>query len=306
MSKLYLITGFLGAGKTTFLKRMLTLFSGNSIHVIVNEFGKVGVDGELLKEVGAEMEEITNGSIFCSCRLDQFEESLHRSLQRNPDVILVEASGLSDPTNIKRILERNKEFETIEFMGTICLVDAVSFPKVYETARVVKKQLNVSDQILLNKIDKVSEEEKESIKKILKKQCPLVPIHETVFGQVEPSWILSMELVEKNSMAEEPVHADITLRKFVLHIQEDTSLETLRYIWQMIMEDVYRMKGFIHIQNKWYLIDCAGNTFHAVECEGSNEFPNQLVVLSGYGLPATTAIKKAAKWYPEAILNWER
>ena len=101
MSKLYLITGFLGAGKTTFLKNFIRLFEGKRMHIIVNEYGKEGIDGQLLKELGTVLDEINNGSIFCSCRLDKFEEVLQKALSAAPDVILIEASGLSNPTNVR-------------------------------------------------------------------------------------------------------------------------------------------------------------------------------------------------------------
>ena len=65
--------------------------------MIVNEYGKEGIDGQLLKEVGSVLDEINNGSIFCSCRLDKFEEVLGKALKSQPDVILIEASGLSNP-----------------------------------------------------------------------------------------------------------------------------------------------------------------------------------------------------------------
>ena len=69
MTKLYLITGFLGSGKTTFLHKLVRLFPDRRLAIVVNEFGKVGVDGVLLSDLEAELIEINNGSIFCSCRL---------------------------------------------------------------------------------------------------------------------------------------------------------------------------------------------------------------------------------------------
>lgn len=139
MSRLYLITGFLGAGKTTFLKQFMKQFSSERMHIIVNEFGKEGIDGELLSELGIALDEINNGSIFCSCRLDKFKNVLQQVLQEKPDVIIVEASGLSDPTNVKKILNQREKFPGLEYMGCVCLLDARQFPKVYETAVVVKK-----------------------------------------------------------------------------------------------------------------------------------------------------------------------
>ena len=71
MQRLYLITGFLGAGKTTFLKNFIRLFPGQKIRLIVNEFGREGVDGALLTELDAFLTEIAGGSVFCACRMDQ-------------------------------------------------------------------------------------------------------------------------------------------------------------------------------------------------------------------------------------------
>ena len=84
MIKLYLITGFLGAGKTTFLKKFVTLFQGQKLALIVNEFGKEGVDGALLSTLGIALSEINNGSIFVpagwtslrKCLKTQYSKSL--------------------------------------------------------------------------------------------------------------------------------------------------------------------------------------------------------------------------------------
>ena len=102
--EMYLITGFLGSGKTTFIKNIIKALSNKRIYLIINEFGKEGIDGSLLKELGSTIAEINNGSIFCVCRINQFEESLDAAVDDKPDIILAEASGLSDPTNIRKII----------------------------------------------------------------------------------------------------------------------------------------------------------------------------------------------------------
>ena len=116
MSKLYLVTGFLGAGKTTFLKNFIHMFDGQRLHVIVNEYGKEGIDGKVLQEVGTVLDEINNGSIFCSCRLDKFEEVLQKALESKPEVIIIEASGLSNPTNVRKIMAQEEKFPGLEYM----------------------------------------------------------------------------------------------------------------------------------------------------------------------------------------------
>lgn len=156
MSRLYLITGFLGAGKTTFLKNFIRLFAGRKIQLIINEFGQEGVDGVLLSSLGAYLNEISGGSVFCSCRLDQFENVLRKSADIDPEVILVEASGLSDPTGVRKLFSQTDRFPHIEYQGAVCLVDAVRFPKLYATARTSVKQLASSDVALVNKVDRAT------------------------------------------------------------------------------------------------------------------------------------------------------
>ena len=124
--EMYLITGFLGAGKTTFIKNILRAFQRQKTYLIINEFGKEGIDGALLQELGSTISEINNGSIFCVCRLDKFEQSLDEAVRESPDIILVEASGLADPTNIRKIMAQDK-YAAIDYRGGICLVDAPRF-----------------------------------------------------------------------------------------------------------------------------------------------------------------------------------
>lgn len=301
MSRLYLVTGFLGAGKTTFLKGFLRMFPGERIHVIVNEFGREGVDGELLREAGAVLDEINNGSIFCSCRLDKFEEVLENVLSTEPDVIVVEASGLSDPTNVKAIIGQREKFPDLEYMGSICLVDAVNFLKVYETARVVKKQLNVSDMLLLNKTDQVSPERIEAVKEKLRMHRPDLPIHLTAYGKIREEWLRQMETGTGRQETEKFQTADITLRKCLLKIRENIPIETLRNFVRMFLEDTYRVKGFVRAMEGWYLVDCVGNMFQAQPCEEKEDGKNTLTVLSGYGLPVRKSIARAMEWYPDVV-----
>lgn len=136
---------------------MVKALPHETMDIIVNEFGREGIDGALLHKTGLQVKEIVNGSIFCTCRLDQFEEALASSLSRKPEAILVEASGLSDPMNIRRVLDSVDGSGKLHYAGAWCLVDALNFPKVYQTAVAVKKQLAVSDVFIVNKTDLASE-----------------------------------------------------------------------------------------------------------------------------------------------------
>ena len=305
MSRLYLITGFLGAGKTTFLKRFIRMFRDSRMHIIVNEFGKEGIDGELMRSLGIALDEINNGSIFCSCRLDKFEEVLQKTLARDPDVIIVEASGLSDPTNVKKILNQRDKFGEVEYRGCICLADAKQFLKVYDTAAVVKKQLNVSDLVLLNKVDLAEKEQVLKVRGTLRGQRPDLPVYETSFGQFQETWLDSLQVQESPDDTELFQTADITLRKYLLRIREKADLAELQGFLRMILEDTFRIKGFVRTGEQQYLVSGVGNLLEVKPYTGTPEKTNLLVVLSGSGMPVKRAIRTAMQWYPQVVESVE-
>lgn len=305
MSKLYLITGFLGTGKTTFLKNLVKELSENRLHIIVNEFGKEGIDGELLKDLQITLDEINNGSIFCSCRLDQFETALCQVLLKQPDIILVETSGLSNPTNIRKILSNNEKFKAVDYMGCICLIDALQFPKVYETASVVKKQIGISDSIILNKIDMVSEEQLQNVRELLLSQRPDIPLFETSFGVIKKEWLEVMKKPERSQENPDIQNADITLRSYLITINDTFTYYSFQKFIEMIIENTYRMKGLVELEGSMYLLDCVGNLFKAEKYTGKVERKNVIVVLSGNAMHAKKAIKEAVKWYPEQVESVE-
>ena len=219
MTKLYLITGFLGAGKTTFLHQFVRLFPDRRTAIVVNEFGKQGVDGTLLEDLDIKMEEINNGSIFCACKIEQFEDALLRLQKENFDVIFVEASGLSDPTAVGTILRQRDKFPDLEYAGAICLVDGARFMTVYKTARVCRMQLAISNMIIVNKCDIASREQLDEINTIVRAQKPNRPTFETTFGRIRPEWLTAMEEQPAEDPADVQVHTrDITLRKLLLHV----------------------------------------------------------------------------------------
>ncbi len=291
MSSLYLITGFLGAGKTTLLKNLIGLLNNRRLAVIINEFGKEGVDGSLLQSIGAAVREINNGSIFCSCRLGQFENALLEAARSQPEVILVEASGLSDPADIRGILS-SAMFRSIEYQGGICVVDAVNFHKVIDTASACRQQLAAADVVILNKTDLAGKDELSRTKEYLDRIIPNIPIYETSFGKILPEWLCGT-----GGHAEEGRGmqiADITNQKFLIDVSLLESLHKLTEFVKAIAADAYRVKGFVRKDNKFYYVDGVLGDISITHWEGAvNAAVNKLVVLSGGGLPANKTISRA-------------
>lgn len=295
---LILITGFLGAGKTTLLKALLAQFAGKRIHLIVNEFGAVGVDGALLNGLGASLREIVNGSIFCACRLDQFEDALAEVQRQPPDLVLVEASGLSDPTAIRTVLEQGSRFAGIHYQGCIALADATRLHRVIDTARVCHKQLSMADLIVLTKTDIATPEQIMAAEALLAKRYPGVPVVRGVQGQI-PVALVSALSTNRPAMPDSHMR-DLTLQKHCLTVSQSMSLDALRAFLRMIAEDTHRIKGLVQLADGTYQVDCVGAYVRVILLE-SGQPDNQLVVLAGEGMPLRARLKEALDWYGESV-----
>jgi len=157
MIPFYLVTGFLGSGKTTFLKEVLALYSGNSrIAIIQNEFAPAGVDGKELKLTGHgfHLEEVNNGSVFCVCLMATFVKSIQKIIENyRPDMIFLEASGLSDPINIIELLAREGLNERVSLAHVFCVVDALNFDNGIKTLPRSRHQIMIADTVIVNKSD---------------------------------------------------------------------------------------------------------------------------------------------------------
>ncbi|MEG2652790.1 MAG: GTP-binding protein [Ruthenibacterium sp.] len=297
--KLYCITGFLGAGKTTFLKNFLRLFAEQRIFLLINEFGKTGVDGALLREVHATLTEINNGSIFCACRLDRFEAALVDAVQQKPDVMIVEASGLSDPTGICKVLSQPAA-GAITYAGSICVVDAVRFEKVVDTARVCPKQLAVSSLALLNKAALASPAQLCAVTQRILQINPAITVQQTNFGAFSPAWLPL--ITPRAAVEESDFGADITLQKACITVKDSMSLTQLHSLLAMLAEDTYRMKGFVRLQQQVYFVDCVGPMVQITPyTQETNDAIGTLVLLAGKGMALRKSVQTALAWYSEYV-----
>ena len=306
MSRLYLITGFLGSGKSTFLKNFIRLFPGKKLQLIINEFGREGIDGTLLEELGIGLEEIAGGSVFCSCRIDQFEQALTTFVEPDTDVVLVEASGLSDPTGVRRLFADQNRFPHIEYAGAVCLVDAVRFPRVYAKARACLRQIAASDVALINKTDLASEEQLEETRKLVRGHRPDMPVLETTYGQVDrslPDLLRSQQEAGSGALQEMPLIADITTIKLTVQVSPRITAYRLRKFIEMFCETTYRVKGFVRTVEGMMLVSCTGNVVSVTPWERQvpAHLEGILIVLSGAGMPVRKRVREAAAWYPDEI-----
>ncbi len=275
MKKLYLITGFLGAGKTTFLTEIAKAYENERIAIIVNEFGAVGVDSDKLKTQGIESYEITNGSIFCVCRKDLFMEALEMANKLEVSTIFVETSGLSDPLTSDEILEQMKELYNVEFdyRGVVSLIDAKNFIKVLNTAVCVKNQVISADLFVLNKCDLATDIM--TVKKELMMLNATAPIIETTYAKIDTKLFTELEHTRKTGGEHKK---DIILQKKLIEFEETLSVQKLRDWLASFGDRAYRIKGFVHTEDGDYNVEFVMGDTIFTECSygGDKSF---LVVL---------------------------
>jgi G3E family GTPase len=190
------LTGYLGAGKTTLLNRILSEDHGQRYAVIVNEFGEIGIDGELVVGADEEVFEMNNGCVCCTVRGDlirvlQGLMKRQASAKRGFDAIIIETTGLADPGPVAQTFFVDEEVKAKARLDSVTtVVDAKHVLLSLSESREAREQIAFADQIVLNKTDLVSEDELKMIEARLRRLNPLATIHRAVRSQVPLNAVL--------------------------------------------------------------------------------------------------------------------
>lgn len=285
-TKLYLLTGFLGAGKTTFLTKVLDDLEEKKVAVIMNEFGKVGIDGTIIKKEGMELVEINRGSIFCSCLQLSFVSALAEIAEKNMDYVFVEGSGLADPSNIGEILEavKMKKGDKYEYSGAITIVDGVNFLKqLDEDIETVKRQLKYSNLAIISKVDLIDESKKEMVKNKIREINSKADIIESVNGNID------YDFLEKDLVKDNWLHGEDTTntpenkpKTLTLTYEGDLTKDELTEFINRIKDLSYRIKGFFKLENGWEQVDVVGDIIDYKKTDKGEE-TSKLVIISKVG-----------------------
>ncbi|MDD3927836.1 MAG: GTP-binding protein, partial [bacterium] len=150
ISNAILLTGYLGAGKTTLLNRMIAAYGHLRLAVLVNEFGSIGVDGARLGHGDYELIELNRGSLFCICVRTDFIEAVRRiGLEIKPDLLLIEATGIADTTEMERMMALPQVAECMRIRSVVCLVDPLTFGKVSTFLKAPATQVEKADLVVI-------------------------------------------------------------------------------------------------------------------------------------------------------------
>jgi G3E family GTPase len=186
------LTGYLGAGKTTLLNRILSEDHGRRYAVIVNEFGEIGIDNDLIMNTDEELFEMNNGCICCTVRGDLIR-TLHGLLEKdgNFDAIIVETTGLADPGPVVQTFFVDHFLQARTTLDSVTtLVDAKHILLRLDDSREAVEQIAFADQIVLNKTELLYEEELREIEARLRRINPLAPVHRAQRANVDLELIL--------------------------------------------------------------------------------------------------------------------
>lgn len=283
-TKLFVLTGFLGAGKTTFLKRILHNLEGKKIGVIQNDLGKVNIDGELIEKDGLDLREISQGSIYCSCRKLDFVKALAELAQRNLDYVLVESSGIGDPSNVEELLQAVEVLQPgiYQFSGLLCLVDAANFLADSESREELARQVRHAHVIILNKTDLVEPAEQERVLSALRELNPVSPIYAAAFGQIDMAF-LDEDLRKYQYVGGEPSlnSSESKPKTLVLRTAGPVKQEELNEFLSRLAPQCWRMKGFLPLDTGWNQVDVVGKYIDYKPCPAREQ--GELVIISRIG-----------------------
>ena len=209
MTKIDIISGFLGAGKTTFIKKMIDeVFKGEKIVLIENEFGEVGIDGGFLKDAGIEITEMNSGCICCSL-VGDFGKNLHEVIDKyHPDRILIEPSGVGKLSDVMKSVIDIETEEDVKLNGLVTVVNALKASKQMKAfGEFFNNQIEYATVVVLSRSQNATPEQLELCVKQIQSLNPKAAIITTAWDAIKGEQILKViegaDSLEMKLMAEQ-------------------------------------------------------------------------------------------------------
>ncbi|PSB22541.1 cobalamin biosynthesis protein CobW [filamentous cyanobacterium CCP2] len=257
------ITGYLGAGKTTLLNRLLTQEHGKKVAVIVNEFGEVGIDSQLIIDADEEILEMNNGCICCTVRSDLIR--IFNSLMEKQDkfdYLVIETTGLADPAPVIQSFFVDEVMRSkTQLDAVITVVDAKHIEEHWDSDE-VQEQIAFADVLLLNKTDLVSPEQLDELEQRIRSMTGFAKIYRTQNSDVSMDAILGIKAFD----LKQALHIDPEFLNETAHEHDESVFSVAivqpgavdgdkfnRWIYQLLQEkgtDIFRMKGILDIDSE--------------------------------------------------------
>lgn len=277
-----LLTGFLGSGKTTILNRILNGNHGLRVGVLVNDFGAINIDAELIEGLEENTIRLTNGCVCCEIR-DDLVNSLEQLLTREDkiDYVILEASGVADPEGIVMTFLDHRYKDLLRIDSITCIIDAegVFRDGENENLNMLKlRQIGFADMVVLNKVDLVTKDHVEVVKEWIDHHLQRIRIIETVrcdvpleillaVGRFNPEIMVSnydSNIVEEHNHNRNHGHGALgkMFETWSYESEKSFSLKALReFVRRELPASIYRCKGIVFATsnpNKRYALQVVG------------------------------------------------
>lgn len=258
--KTTVVCGLLGAGKTTFIQQYLENRKEKTL-VIVNDFGNLGIDGEILSLSGVEYLELPSGCVCCTLKFDLITSIKRAKEQFAPEHLIIEPSGIASPIGILEALETLNISPLV-----VCIVDASEFSELYESnmfGNFLEDQIKTSDIVIVNKID-ISEKQKiERASEIIKSINPEAITIKTIRSSIG----MSLPLEHVSERQRKVRFHSLNLDSFSIEICKSVGLKAIETIFNDMASgvygDIFRAKALIETDRGPYRIDLSSGI---VEC----------------------------------------
>ena len=296
-----ILSGFLGAGKTTLLNHILSNQVGVKTAVLVNEFGEIGIDHDLIVSTNDDMVELSNGCICCSIN-DELKEAVERILNRpeQMDYIVVETTGLADPLPVAMTFGATELRDATRLDSIITLIDAENFNDEILHTQIGRAQVIYGDILLLNKTDLVSKDRLEEVEQKLRDIKTDARIMHSIQGEVPLALLLSVGLFESDKIVNQSDHShhDHSHHDHGHHHEHHESIEgftslsfesdgpfSLRkfqnFLDNQLPKEIFRSKGILWFQEseRRHVFHLTGKRFSINDSDWTGERKNQIVMI---------------------------
>ncbi len=257
------LTGYLGAGKTTLLNRILTHEHGLKVAVVVNEFGEVGIDNQLIIDADEEIFEMNNGCICCTVRGDLIRIIGNLMRRRNKfDHLVIETTGLADPAPVIQTFFVDEDMrEQMQLDAVVTVVDAKHIWEHWDSSE-AQEQIAFADVILINKTDLVTPEQLDELEKRIRGMNAIAKIHRTRNSELEMDALLGVQAfdlkraleIDPAFLSEDAHEHDESVYSVALVESGELDNQKLNNWLSVLLQtqgpDIFRMKGILNIKGE--------------------------------------------------------
>ena len=294
-----LIAGFLGAGKTTLLNRILNEHHGLRIGVLVNDFGAVSIDSQLVTNIEGETISLANGCVCCTIRDDLINAILQLiDTETPPDYIVTETSGVSDPESAAKALVISTK--TATKIALNCIVTVVDAEQVLELDDINEKlavdQVEAADIVVVNKAELVTTEQLQQVRSWIQNVSQQARVIEATYGQVPMELIFgvgeySRATAKKTRLNDQHHHADHseTFSSYTWSEDQALAFQAIYHAFKTLPLSVFRAKGILHLRDvddKRVILQMVGKRVTLTKGEpwGDTKPRSQIVVIGPRGV----------------------